>query len=40
MPFSCLISTRRRAQIEDSVTALNNLAFTADDIAKIYAIIR
>jgi L-glyceraldehyde 3-phosphate reductase len=37
---SCLIGASRSAQIEDSVAALNNLEFSADEISKIDAIIR
>ncbi len=37
---SCLIGASRPAQIEDSVAALNNLEFSADEISKIDAIIR
>lgn len=37
---TCLIGASRPSQIEDSVAALNNLEFSADDIAKIDAIIR
>jgi L-glyceraldehyde 3-phosphate reductase len=37
---TCLIGASRVAQIEDSVAALNKLEFSADDIAKIDAIIR
>lgn len=37
---TCLIGASRPAQIVDSVAALNNLEFSADDIANIDAIIR
>jgi L-glyceraldehyde 3-phosphate reductase len=37
---TCLIGASRPAQIEDSVKALDNLEFSAADIAKIDAIIR
>lgn len=37
---TCLIGASRPAQIEDSVAALNNMEFSAEDIAKIDAIIR
>jgi len=37
---TCLIGASRPAQIEDSVAALNNLTFSAEEIAKIDAIIR
>ncbi len=37
---TCLIGASRSAQIVDSVAALNNLEFSADEIAKIDAIIR
>jgi L-glyceraldehyde 3-phosphate reductase len=37
---TCLIGASRPAQIEDSVAALKNLEFSAEDIKKIDAIIR
>lgn len=37
---SCLIGASRPAQIEDSVGALNNLAFSVSEISQIDAIIR
>lgn len=36
---SCIIGASRPAQIEDSVAALNNLDFSAEELAKINAII-
>jgi len=37
---SCIIGASRPAQIEDSVAALNNLQFSADELAKIEAILK
>jgi L-glyceraldehyde 3-phosphate reductase len=37
---SCLIGASRPAQIDDSVAALNNLKFSADELAKIDAILK
>lgn len=37
---SCIIGASRPAQIEDSVAALNNLHFSADELAKIEAILK
>jgi L-glyceraldehyde 3-phosphate reductase len=37
---SCLIGASRPAQIEDSIAALNNLLFSADEIAKIEIILK
>jgi L-glyceraldehyde 3-phosphate reductase len=37
---TCLIGASRPAQIDDSVTALNNLSFSKEELAKIEAIIK
>lgn len=37
---TCLIGASRPAQIDDSVAALNNLDFSADELAKIEAILK
>lgn len=37
---TCLIGASRPAQIEDSVTALNNLEFSQEELAKIEAILK
>lgn len=37
---SCLIGASRPAQIDDSVAALNNLSFSADELARINAILK
>lgn len=37
---SCLIGASRPSQIEDSVAALNNVTFSADELAKIDSIVR
>ncbi len=37
---TCLIGASRPAQIDDSVAALNNLAFSAEELAKIDAIVK
>ena len=37
---SCLIGASRQAQIDDSVSALNNLSFTAEELAQIDAIVK
>lgn len=37
---SCIIGASRPAQIEDSVAALNNLHFSADELAKIETILK
>lgn len=37
---SCLIGASRPAQIDDSVAALNNLSFSADELARIDAILK
>jgi L-glyceraldehyde 3-phosphate reductase len=37
---TCLIGASRPAQIDDSVAALNNLAFSADELAQIEAILK
>ena len=37
---SCLIGASRPAQIDDSVAALNNLSFTAEELAQINGIVK
>lgn len=37
---TCLIGASRAAQIDDSVAALNNLSFSAEELAKIDGIVR
>ncbi len=37
---TCLIGASRPAQIDDSVAALNNLDFSADELAQIEAILK